>query len=58
VVARLREKVGIPAGLAKVGVRREHLGRFAENALHDAYLTTNPRAVSKEDVEQLCLAAL
>ncbi|HEV7648878.1 MAG TPA: iron-containing alcohol dehydrogenase [Actinophytocola sp.] len=57
-VQRLREKVGVPAGLAKVGVRREHLARFAENALNDAYITTNPRAVSKEDVEQICLAAL
>lgn len=57
-VQRLREKVGIPAGLAKVGVRHEHLGRFAENALNDAYITTNPRAVSQHDVEQICLAAL
>ncbi|MGH3757815.1 iron-containing alcohol dehydrogenase [Actinophytocola sp.] len=57
-VQRLREKVGIPPGLAQVGVRREHLGRFAENALNDAYITTNPRAVSKEDVERICLAAL
>ncbi len=58
VVVRLREKVGIPAGLAAVGVRRAHLPRFAENALHDAYITTNPRVVSREDVEQICLAAL
>lgn len=57
-VQRLREKVGIPAGLAKVGVRREQLGRFARDALNDAYLTTNPRAVTSEDVEQICLAAL
>ena len=55
---RLREKVGIPAGLAKVGVRREYLARFAADALNDAYLTTNPRTVSKEDVERICLAAL
>ncbi|HWM04785.1 MAG TPA: iron-containing alcohol dehydrogenase [Actinophytocola sp.] len=57
-VARLREKVGIPAGLGKVGVCRADLPRFAENALNDVYITTNPRAVSKEDVEQICLAAL
>jgi len=57
-VQRMREKVGIPAGLGKVGVRREHLPRFAENAMHDVYLTTNPRAVSKDDVERICLAAL
>ncbi len=56
-VQRLREKVGIPAGLGKVGVRREDLGRFAENALNDAYITTNPRTVSREDVERICLAA-
>jgi alcohol dehydrogenase len=57
-VQRLREKVGIPAGLAKVGVRREYLARFAADAMHDAYLTTNPRAVSEDDVERICLAAL
>jgi len=57
-VHRLREKVGIPAGLAAVGVRREHVPRFAENALNDAYITTNPRVVSKDDVERICLAAL
>lgn len=57
-VQALREKVGIPSGLAKVGVEAGDIGRFAENALHDAYITTNPRVVSKEDVEQICLAAL
>jgi len=57
-VEDLREKVGIPGGLQKVGVRRDDIGRFAENALNDVYITTNPRTVSKEDVEQICLAAL
>jgi alcohol dehydrogenase len=57
-VQALREKVGIPAGLAKVGVEAADIPRFAENALHDAYITTNPRTVSREDVEQICLAAL
>jgi 1,3-propanediol dehydrogenase len=57
-VQALGEKVGIPAGLTKVGVRPAHIGRFAENALNDVYITTNPRTVSKEDVEQICLAAL
>ena len=57
-VHRLREKAGIPAGLGAVGVRREHVPRFAENALNDVYITTNPRVVSKDDVERICLAAL
>lgn len=57
-VETLGEKVGIPSGLHLVGVRPSDIGRFAENALKDAYITTNPRTVSKEDVEQICLAAL
>ncbi len=57
-VETLRDKVGIPSGLHLVGVRPSDIGRFAENALNDAYITTNPRTVSKEDVEQICLAAL
>jgi alcohol dehydrogenase len=57
-VITLQEKLGVPRGLAEVGVAPEYLGRFAENALDDVYITTNPRAVSKEDVEQICLTAL
>jgi len=57
-VQQLREKVGIPTGLQKLGVRRADLPRFAENALHDVYITTNPRVVTRADVEQICLAAL
>jgi alcohol dehydrogenase class IV len=57
-VQALREKLAVPCGLRKVGVRREDIGRFAENALNDAYITTNPRAVTKADVERICLAAL
>lgn len=57
-VESLREKVGVPGGLYQVGVRASDIGRFAENALNDVYITTNPRTVSKEDVEQICRAAL
>jgi 1,3-propanediol dehydrogenase len=58
VVESLREKVGVPSGLHQVGVRPPDIGRFAENALNDVYITTNPRTVSKEDVDQICRAAL
>lgn len=58
IVQALSEKVGIPSGLRKVGVNSCDIGRFAENALNDVYITTNPRTVSKEDVERICLAAL
>lgn len=58
VVEALREKVGIPSGLYQVGVKAADIGRFAENALKDVYITTNPRTVSREDVERICRAAL
>jgi 1,3-propanediol dehydrogenase len=57
-VTTLQEKLGVPQGLSEVGVVRDDIGRFAENALDDVYITTNPRAVSKADVERICLAAL
>lgn len=57
-VQALREKLDVPYGLHKIGVRSSDIGRFAENALNDVYITTNPRVVTKEDVERICLAAL
>nr|WP_236950037.1 iron-containing alcohol dehydrogenase [Mycobacterium sp. MS1601] len=56
-VITLQDKLGIPAGLSDVGVDRLDFGRFAKNAMDDVYITTNPRAVSKEDVESICFAA-
>lgn len=57
-VTTLQEKLGVPRGLEDVGVVPDDIGRFAENALNDVYITTNPRAVDKADVEQICRAAL
>ncbi len=51
-------EVGVPSGLSAVGVRVEHIARFAENALHDAYITTNPRPLTANDVRDICIAAL
>ena len=31
--------------------------RFAVNALRDAYITTNPRPVTEQDVRDICAAA-
>ncbi|MDA8070657.1 MAG: iron-containing alcohol dehydrogenase [Actinomycetota bacterium] len=54
----LADKLGIPSGLGAIGVRAEDIDRFAPNALLDAYITTNPRPVSEDDVRAICLAAL
>lgn len=54
----LSDKLGVPSGLGRLGVRRSDVDLFAENALKDVYITTNPRAVSKDDVRRICLAAL
>lgn len=56
-VQLLANEVGIPSGLSAIGVRVEHLSRFAENALHDAYITTNPRSLTANDVRDICIAA-
>ena len=48
---------GIPAGLRALGVDQADFGRFAVNALRDAYITTNPRPVTEADVRDICVAA-
>ena len=47
----------IPLGLRALGVDMADFERFGVNALRDAYITTNPRAVTKDDVRDICLAA-
>lgn len=50
--------VGVPSSLSAVGVKVEHIACVAENALRDAYITTNPRPLTAIDVRDICLAAL
>ena len=42
--------LGIPAGLALVGVKREHFGRLVEVAVADICHQTNPRPCTREDL--------
>lgn len=56
-VRTLSAKVGVPASLRELGVAEEQLGQFARNALDDAYIVTNPRAVGEEDAHAICRAA-
>jgi alcohol dehydrogenase class IV len=47
----------IPRGLRDVDVDPADFDRFARTALRDAYIATNPRPVTEDDVRRICVAA-
>jgi 1,3-propanediol dehydrogenase len=49
--------LGVPGGLREVGVEPVDFDRFARTALRDAYIATNPRPVTEDDVRRICVAA-
>lgn len=53
----LNRSLGIPSGLREIGVDPAAFDEFAVNALSDAYIATNPRPVSEDDVRRICIAA-
>ena len=56
-VEALAHALDIPSGLRVLGVDPADFERFGVNALRDAYITTNPRPVTKGDVRDICVAA-
>jgi 1,3-propanediol dehydrogenase len=56
-VTELATCLGVPRRLRDIDVRREWLPSFAETALQDACITTNPRPVTREHVLALLEAA-
>jgi 1,3-propanediol dehydrogenase len=56
-VEALSRALGIPGGLSEIGVDPADFDAFAVNALRDAYIATNPRPVSEDDVRRICIAA-
>jgi alcohol dehydrogenase class IV len=56
-IEELSRSLGIPAGLRELGVDPADFDRFAVDALRDAYIATNPRPVSEEDVHRICIDA-
>ncbi len=57
-VRAIADELGIPRGLAEIGVEPGSVPTLAENALADACLATNPRPVSQADLAALFHAAL
>jgi alcohol dehydrogenase class IV len=56
-IEQLSRALGIPTGLRQIGVDSSDFDKFARNALRDAYIATNPRPVTEDDVRRLCIAA-
>jgi alcohol dehydrogenase class IV len=57
-LARLKERIGIPARLGGQGVKREDIPRLVAIAVEDICHRTNPRPCSAADFERLFAAAL
>jgi alcohol dehydrogenase class IV len=57
-IDRLAVDVGVPRGLAQLGVSYENLPILAHNALHDACMSTNPRPADEAQMLALFTAAM
>ena len=57
-VRELADEVGVPKGLAALGVTETALPQMARTTLRDACMTTNPREADARDIEALFRAAL
>jgi alcohol dehydrogenase len=57
-IEKLATDVGVPRGLAELGVRDEDIPRLAVTALQDACMSTNPRPADEEQVQAIYRAAM
>ena len=54
----MNARLGLPAGLAEMGVQRDWFDRIIEGALADHCHRTNPREASAQDYEEMLAASL
>lgn len=57
-IRRLADDVGVPPGLADIGVTEDDIPTLARSTLNDACLSTNPRHAEVADVERIFRAAM
>jgi alcohol dehydrogenase class IV len=57
-VRELADEVGVPSGLAALGVTEDMLPQLARTTLEDACLATNPRDADMADIQAMFRAAL
>jgi 4-hydroxybutyrate dehydrogenase len=54
----MNARLGLPSGLAQMGVKREQFGEIIKGALADHCHKTNPRIATAEDYEEMLAASL
>jgi 4-hydroxybutyrate dehydrogenase len=54
----MNARLGLPTGLAQMGVSRDQFGKIIEHALLDHCHKTNPRLASAQDYEEMLAASL
>jgi alcohol dehydrogenase len=57
-IRQLSASIGIPSGLAELGVKEADLAIMAENAQKDACMLTNPRKANHAQVVDIFKSAL
>lgn len=57
-IQKLAADVGVPRGLADIGVHDEDVPRLASTALQDACMSTNPRPADEAQLRALFRAAM
>jgi alcohol dehydrogenase len=57
-VQELARDVGIPSGLAELGLPEESIPELSRNAMKDACYITNPRDAGEEEIISIFRAAL
>ncbi len=57
-VKDMNARLGLPAGLAEMGVQREWFGRIIAGAMADHCHKTNPRLATEQDYEEMLAASM
>ena len=57
-ITDMNARLGLPTGLAEMGVRRDWFDRIIQGALADHCHQTNPRIASREEDEEMLASAM
>ena len=57
-VAKLNQRLGMPANLSAMGVTKDRFDEFAAEAMHDSSHPSNPRPMQVADYKQVLVNAL
>ena len=57
-VRKINREIGIPSGLAEVGLTEKMISKVCEVAVKSGNIPVNPRICTKEDLEDICRKAL